>query len=172
VHKGGKQVSLGTIHVHETDRLWNPPPLSHPVGARLGNAGGGDPWVELVGYDLDRQEVHPGEPIHLTLVWRCLRGMDVSYTVFTHLLDEAERIRGQQDNPPVGGSYLTTLWVPGEIVVDEYTIDVQDDASPGTHTFEVGMYNPVDLTRLSVIEPTGSGGDRVLLGNVQVLSGE
>jgi hypothetical protein len=88
--------------------------------------------------------------------------------VFIHLLDEGGQVRGQKDNPPVNGSYPTPLWVPGEIVVDEYTILVQPDAPPGTYVIEAGMYDPANLQRLPVLDPTGASGDRVLLGSVQV----
>jgi hypothetical protein len=94
--------------------------------------------------------------------------MDASYTVFTHLLDERTQIRGQQDNPPVGGRYPTTLWVPGEVIVDEYAIVVQPDAPPGSYVVEVGLYDPATMQRLPVLDPTGAVGDRILLGNVGV----
>jgi 4-amino-4-deoxy-L-arabinose transferase-like glycosyltransferase len=158
----GEAVTLYTIHVHATDRLWAPPEVAHPVGAELGDV------VELVGYDLLPTRISPGGTLHLTLVWRCLGEMDASYTVFTHLLDTAQQIRGQQDNPPVGGSYPTTLWVPGEIVVDTYSIEVHDDAPPGRYAVEVGMYDPANLERLPVIEPSGVVGNRILLGEVQI----
>ncbi len=158
----GETVTLYTIHVHATDRLWDPPAVTHTVGAELGGL------VELVGYDLAPTALAPGDTVHLTLVWRCLREMDTSYTVFAHLLDAGQQIRGQQDNPPVGGSYLTTLWAPGEVVVDSYAIEVYGDAPPGDYGFEVGMYDPANLARLPVVEPSGSMGDRILLGKVQV----
>jgi hypothetical protein len=155
-------VGLYTIHVRATDRLWVPPEVSHPVGAELGGL------VELVGYDLSPTEVGPGEAVQLTLVWRCLREMDDSYTVFTHLLDGGEQVRGQQDNPPVGGRYPTTLWLPGEIVVDTYAIEVHGDTPAGRHVIEVGMYDPANVERLPVIGPDGEADDRVLLGEVHV----
>jgi hypothetical protein len=159
---GAAFVSLYTMHVKATDKRWELPAFAYPVGARLGDK------VELLGYDLDRQQAAPGETIHLTLVWRCLDEMDTAYTVFTHLLDAGGQVRGQKDNPPVGGSYPTTLWVPDEVVVDEYTIQIQADAPPGAHVIEVGMYDPSNVRRLPVIDPSGTTGDRVLLGNVQV----
>jgi 4-amino-4-deoxy-L-arabinose transferase-like glycosyltransferase len=156
-------LSLGTIHVHASDRLWEVPPFEHPVGARLGEA------FELLGYDLDRDRVQPGETVHLTLIWRCRETTDTAYTVFTHLLDAGEQIRGQKDNPPVNGAYPTTLWVRDEIVVDRYPIPVDADAAPGRHVIEVGMYDPVTIQRLPVLDPSGTVGDRVLLADIQVL---
>ncbi|MBN1641476.1 MAG: hypothetical protein JXA09_09590 [Anaerolineae bacterium] len=160
--QGGSAVVLGTIHVQATDRLWEPPLYANPVGARLG-AG-----VELLGYDLDRAAAEPGDTLHLTLIWRCRASMDEDYTVFTHLLDPGGQVRGQKDNPPRGGGYPTTLWLPGEIIVDPYAIQVAVDAPPGAYAIEVGMYNPADMQRLPVIDPGGAAGDRVLLGQVEV----
>jgi hypothetical protein len=159
---GKTWLSLGTIHVHATDRLWEAPAFEHPVGTRL------DDKVDLLGYDLDRDRVAPGEALHLTLIWRCRDTMDVAYTVFTHLLDQSERVRGQKDNPPVTGSYPTTLWVPGEIVIDPYEILVAADAEPGKYVIEVGMYDPRTVRRLPVFDPSGAVGDRILLATVHV----
>ena len=58
-------LSLGTIHVHATDRLWEPPELAYPVGTRLGEK------VELIGYNLSRLQAAPGESLHLSLVGLC-----------------------------------------------------------------------------------------------------
>jgi 4-amino-4-deoxy-L-arabinose transferase-like glycosyltransferase len=159
---GEEAVTLYTIHVHATDRLWAAPEGIDPVGAELGGL------VELVGYDLSPAALAAGDTVQLTLVWRCLGEMDTSYTVFAHLLDGEQQIRGQQDNPPVGGRYPTTLWVPGEIVVDRYDIEIHADAPRGDYVFEVGMYDPANVARLPVLEPSGNMGDRVLLGEVQV----
>jgi len=159
---GAGWLSLGTLHVHASDRMWEPPAFAHVVGARLADK------VELLGYSLDRTAAAPGETLRLTLIWRCLSEMESSWTVFTHLLDTGGQVRGQKDNPPMNGRYPTTLWVPGEVVVDEYDIVVNQDAVPGQYVIEVGMYDPQTMQRLPVFDPMGAVGDRVLLGQVQV----
>jgi hypothetical protein len=159
---GARWISLGQIHLHETSRLWEAPEVEHAVGAVLGDR------VELLGYDLDPEQVGPGDTLHLTLVWRCRETMDVGYTVFTHLLDQDEHVWGQKDNPPVRGTYPTTLWMPGEIIVDAYDIPVAENASPGAFFIEVGMYDPAAMQRLPMSDPAGTVGDRVLLAQVEV----
>ena len=160
--EGASSLLLGQVRVQATDRLWAPPPFDRPVGARLGGV------VELVGYSLAPAEAAPGESLHLTLIWRCLAQMEERYTVFTHLLDAGGQVRGQQDNPPVHGTYPTALWVPGEVVVDEYEIEVAADAPPGSYVIEAGMYDPETMARLPVADPGGAAGDRVLLGQITI----
>ena len=95
--------------------------------------------------------------------------METSYTVFTHLLDGANQIRAQQDNPPVGGSYPTTMWLSGEVVTDEYALVVDADAPPGEHIIEIGLYVAETGQRLPVLDEAGQIiGDRILLSQVQV----
>ncbi|MBN1641131.1 MAG: hypothetical protein JXA09_07835, partial [Anaerolineae bacterium] len=68
------------------------------------------------------------------------------------------------------GNYPTTIWLPGEFVVDVYPIAVHADAPPGAYVIEVGMYDPADVGRLPVRDPSGAAGDRVLLGAIEVTS--
>ncbi len=51
--------------------------------------------------------------VTLTLFRQALSTPDRSYTVFTHLLDSQERVRGQRDQIPVGGERPTNGWVAG-----------------------------------------------------------
>ena len=89
--------------------------------------------------------------------------------MFTHLLDSANLIQGQHDNPPVGGTYPTTLWMPGEVIADEYALDVEPDAPPGEHVIEIGLYVAETGVRLPVLDEAGQvTGDRILLDVVQV----
>ncbi|HET7089165.1 MAG TPA: hypothetical protein VFL17_10975, partial [Anaerolineae bacterium] len=113
-----------------------------------------------LGYDLN--ETH--EAIELTLYWRALKTPDDDYTVFTHLLDAAGVQRGGQDNPPVNGTYTTSLWLEGEVVEDTYTIPIPADAPPGEYTIEVGLYRFGTGERL----PLSSGGDALRLATIEI----
>jgi len=119
--------------------------------------------VRLLGYNIE-SGLRPGDGIHLTLFWQALAEMDKDYTVFTHLTGEEGRIWGQKDNPPVDGFYPTTQWEKGEIVRDQYDLNISLDAPPGEYWIEVGMYLAETGERLPVF---GDGkpvvGDRVLL---------
>jgi len=128
--------------------------------------------VELVGYKLEETPVQPGETIHLTLYWRALAEMGKDYTVFTHLIDEENRIWAQHDSQPQGGQHPTSQWVEGEVVVDEHELILANDVPPGEYQIEVGMYDWGSGERLAVSE----GGlwvseNRVILGTVNLRSG-
>jgi hypothetical protein len=161
--RAGAPVSLSELQIEAVDRRMIVPPIDHPWQANLGNQ------VEFLGYDLDRTRVAAGGTLHLTLYWRALAKMETSYTVFTHLLDRANQIQGQQDNPPRNGTYPTTLWAPGEVVVDPYVIAVDADAPSETHAIEIGLYVPETAERLPVLDMAGQiTGDRILVSEIEV----
>jgi hypothetical protein len=147
-------IDLGTVSVQATERVFAIPSISHPIVANLGDQ------VELLGYDLSADTGAPGDTLTLTLYWRALQDMDESYTVFTHLVAADGTIVGQKDNPPVGGSYPTNLWLSGEVVVDVYEIPISADAAPGEHALEVGLYIAESGARLPVL---GESTDAVAL---------
>jgi hypothetical protein len=120
--------------------------------------------VRLLSHQLDTSRVKAGGEVPLTLYWQALGEMDESYIVFTHLVDDANRIRGQKDNPPASGTSPTSEWREGEVVEDSYVIPVQADAPQGTYRLIVGMYDPQTMQRLPVSGKEGQAqGDSILL---------
>ncbi len=141
----------------------------HPLAANLDNK------ARLLGYDLEPGPYEPGQVIGLTLYWQALTAMETDYTVFTHLLGPYNPLTngplwGGYDSRPGGGTYPTTVWEAGEIVVDEYKIPVQADAPPGEYQLEVGMYHLATMKRLPVLDDSGAvRDDRILLGTLQLI---
>lgn len=155
--------SLVKLNVEGRPRAFEVPPIQHPLEVNLGDQ------VELLGYDLDVTELRAGGTLTLALYWKGLAEMDTSYTVFVHLLDVEDKIRGQRDSLPGNGALPTTGWLPGEIIVDRFEIPVQPDTLPGQYTIEVGMYRAETGERLSIINRKGQVvDDRVLLEEVTV----
>ncbi len=142
---------------------------SHPLRARLGSL------AQLIGFDLDERALKPGETIHFTIYWQAVSPADVDYTVFTHLTGPGKgptgtKIWAQADGQPGGGSYPTSAWDAGEIILDRYEIPIAKDTPPGTYQIEVGMYLLKTMQRLPVTGPSGEQpGDRVVLGTISVI---
>jgi len=166
--EGGKPVGppylMGEINVAGRERLFEAPHFEHEVGAQLGDA------ATLLGCDLPRRVVKPGEAIPPVLYWRADQRMSVAYTVFVHLIDQEQRLWAQQDNQPVQGTHPTTGWLPGEVIVDEYVLRVPEDVPDGTYWIEVGLYHAATGQRLPGIDAHGNklDSDRILLGEVVV----
>lgn len=146
----GAPTGLGSIDISSQARTFElPHPPQYPLDLRLGDG------IELVGYDLPQAQVAPRGIVPLTLYWRSLAPVEHSYTVFVHLLDPSGQVQGQQDTTPAGGSALTSGWIPGQVVVDEYALPVSALAPPGPHQIEVGMYDARDMTRLPIADSNG-----------------
>jgi 4-amino-4-deoxy-L-arabinose transferase-like glycosyltransferase len=141
----------------------------HPLAINL------DDKVRLLGYDLKAESYKLGEAIGLTLYWQALTAMEKDYTVFTHLLGSYNPLTngslwGGHDSRPGSGTYPTTVWEAGEIVIDEYAIPIQGDAPPGEYQLEVGMYHLATMERLPVLDDSGAvRDDRILLGTLQLV---
>jgi len=158
------RVSLETIVMRGRARQFVVPEIQHPVEAKLGQG------VQFLGYDLSSDEVAAGGAFQLTLYWQALQEIPISYTVFTHLLDNEERIWGQKDAVPGDGAPATTSWVEGEIITDEYEIVVDPEAPDGEYAVEIGMYDSSTAQRLPIYsDGQRLEGDRLVLGVVQVI---
>lgn len=173
---GDEDITLGRVQVEQPQGDLTPAPgtpvptpsdrvASHPMLATLGEG------VRFLGYDLETDAAHPGETVSFTLYWQCLQPMDLSYTVFTHLLGPSMEVTGQKDSLPLDGAYPTTQWQPGEVIADRYSFAVFPDAPPGIHQIEIGMYRAETDTRLSAWDAQGQRlpDDRILIGEITVL---
>jgi hypothetical protein len=137
--------------------------IPNPVYFNFGNK------IALVGYELDKRVVKPGEAVRLTLYWRAIAEMKEDYTVFTHVLGEGNRIWAQKDSWPKDGASPTSTWVVGELVIDDYELVLNPDTPSGVYEIEVGLYLAETMERLRII---GEGGrlleDWVILGKLRV----
>jgi len=111
-----------------------------------------DNQLLLLGYDLDRRQLRPGETLELSLTWQCLNRMDEDYTVFVHILGEQQCIWGQEDIGPVHGTYPTSQWKEGEIIEDIHSVQLSYEAPPGEYQIEVGLYLLSTMARLRVLD--------------------
>jgi len=158
------EVSLGHLEIQGRPRQFAAPEIQQPLEARVGEG------VLFLGYDIGSDEVRPGDALQLTLYWQARDEMQLSYTVFTHLLDAEEHVWGQTDSIPLRGEAPTTSWVSGEVIADRYDIIVAPDAPPGDYVFEIGMYDATTGRRLPVsADGLRAEGDRLLLGEVKIL---
>jgi 4-amino-4-deoxy-L-arabinose transferase-like glycosyltransferase len=98
--------------------------------------------IRLVGYAAHVVE----NRLLVTLVWQAEAEMNQSLTAFVHVLDGRNQILAQLDRPPAG--YPTTDWLPGELIVDTFTITLPDELPPGPYTLQTGFYDLATLVNV------------------------
>lgn len=138
------RLPLGAFQVEGRERNFEAPTPQVQTGARLGDL------VTLLGLDLSPARAAPGEALTLALYWRAEAELPLGYTGFVHLLGPDGQVHGQRDQVPGGGAYPTTGWLPGEIIRDEYRIEIPAGAPPGAYQIEIGLYDPRTGRRLPV----------------------
>lgn len=157
----GDALALGSIEITTREHSFQVPFIDSPLEAFLGDR------VKLLGYALSQRMLEQGETLSVTLYWQALRETRISYTVFTHLIDETGQIWGQKDSIPGNYTLPTTSWLKGEIIVDEYALVVHPDTPPGDYFLEIGMYDARTGERLPVLSE-GHMGDRFLIRGLKV----
>jgi 4-amino-4-deoxy-L-arabinose transferase-like glycosyltransferase len=141
---------------------------SHLVPANWANK------IGFLGYDLDADSYEPGDVIRLTLYYQALQEMGTNYTVFTHLMGPNNpatdgSLWGQDDSEPCRRFYPTSVWAPGEIVRDQYSIMISVDAPAGAFDLRMGFYTWPTMEHLLVMDETGvTGSETLVLGQVTV----
>jgi hypothetical protein len=130
-----------------------------------------DDQVRLMGYTpVGPWEVRPGGVLTFSLFWEVERPVPQDYAVFVQLLDQAGGLQAQADRMPVGGFQPTSTWQPGQLVRDNYGLEIPADLPPGPYRLITGLYLPASMERLAVSTADGTQlGDHVELTDVVVV---
>lgn len=111
--------------------------------------------MRLLGYNLEAETLEPGEVLRFTLFWTSEAPAENYWTVFAHLIGPDGDLVAQEDKVPYGGVYPPDRWWPGQIVDDNYAIEIPPDASPGDYTLQIGMYDWQTGERLDLYSEAG-----------------
>jgi 4-amino-4-deoxy-L-arabinose transferase-like glycosyltransferase len=96
--------------------------------------------IAFVGYQLQTPTVAPGGTVELFTFWRMLDVAPISaqqeLVFFTHVLDPAHQIAGQQDrlDAPAWN------WSPGDLFVQLHRFSLDADLPDGLYPLEIGAY--------------------------------
>ncbi len=100
----------------------------------------------------------------LELIWQAETQPTADYTIFVHVLNpDGTCCVWQSDAQPRGGTYPTSRWRPGEVVVDTYEIALPEGTTLGDYEIEVGLYSAETGRRLEVMRDGEAAGDAVRL---------
>lgn len=111
--------------------------------------------IRLLGYAYDQRALAPGQPIGLTLYWEALRSSPGDYEVLIRVLDGGGNPIATRQERPGGGSRPTPAWLPGELLVDTYSIPLDPAAAGSVVAVEVGLVDATTGARLNLIGDDG-----------------
>ncbi|MFN8532113.1 MAG: hypothetical protein U0556_01025 [Dehalococcoidia bacterium] len=113
----------------------------------------------LTGFDLpgssaaafeDCRAISSGCDETVVLHWQATATPTEDLSVFLHLRDESGRIVLQADGPPRLGRQPTSVWSPGDQLLDPRPLPGLRALRPGRYQLVVGWYRPSDGGRLPV----------------------
>lgn len=158
VTSGTERVSLAELNVAATEHVYEVPPMQNSVGVAF------EEGISLLGFDLASRVIRPGTALTVTLYWRGDRSIVASYKVSLQLLARGPRIVVQDDAVPVGWTYPTSVWIPGEVIRDEHSLSIPAEAS-GDCTLIVALYDERTGRRLL---PEGGSDDFWVLSSIAI----
>jgi hypothetical protein len=118
----------------------------HPLHAYLGNE------VKLHGFDVAKTTV---AEMQVTLHWEVLARSDEDLIMFVHLFDAQGGFVVGHDSVPMGRTYPSAVWSPGEWLADTHTLSVAEGIQPGEYRLAAGMYRFRDNQRLLARDANG-----------------
>lgn len=147
-------------------------PGEQPLHAVIGG------FAELIGYRVEPQRVAVGDPVQVTLVWRALGETPNNYTLSIHLLDGDKYPRAWVMSHPGRGNFPTSIWQPGDIFRESYTLywaDTPWERLPSLATLKVALFCPGSATvqeaSLEVTDAQGAFlGDALYFGRLKALT--
>ncbi|MCL4459610.1 MAG: 6-pyruvoyl-tetrahydropterin synthase-related protein [Chloroflexi bacterium] len=130
--------------------------VAHPLHLNFGDQ------ILLLGYDLDKETVAPGENLLLTMYWENTRPLDREYSAFMHILKEPGHTKIAQADNMHPGFVPTSRWPSGKYIRDVHKIAIPPHTTPGEYFIEVGLYDLATLQRLYVRDEGGGQGPNIV----------
>ncbi|HLK38229.1 MAG TPA: glycosyltransferase family 39 protein [Polyangiaceae bacterium] len=129
-----------------------------------------DDKLEVLGIDVvdDRgrpvEAVSPARTYHMRTYYRVLAPITSEWEAFIHIDGYHRRHNG--DHKPMNGKYAMSLWLPGDLLVDDYDFKLEPNFTPGTYTIYFGLF--VGDTRMKVKSGPNDNDNRINGGALRV----
>ncbi|MFN2199932.1 MAG: DUF2723 domain-containing protein, partial [Caldilineaceae bacterium] len=103
--------------------------------------------LTLLGFDWLPTHTPSSSSVMVRLYWLVDGTLDADYTTSVQLFGHDGDKLAQSDSPPGGVYYPSSLWKPGERIMEEHVLSVDPTVS-GDLVMQVGMYAGPDLNQL------------------------
>jgi hypothetical protein len=126
--------------------------------------------LQVLGYDIVDpagklvDHVAPGKKYHMRTYFKVLSSVQSEWEMFIHIDGFHRRHNG--DHKVCEGKYPMSLWLQGDIVMDDHEFTLEPNFSPGPYTLFFGLF--VGESRLKVKSGPTDGENRVNGGALKV----
>ena len=144
--------------------LSEPPHPQRPLGVNM------EDKLEVIGFDLADERgrlvdgISPGRTYHMKTYYRVLAPVTSEWEAFIHIDGYHRRHNG--DHKPMNGKYPMSLWLPGDVLMDDHEFKLEPNFTPGSYTIYFGLF--VGDTRLKVKSGPNDGDNRINGGPLKV----
>jgi hypothetical protein len=95
-----------------------------------------------------------GATLRLQLTWQALHPIKNDYTIFVRAVNEDGKTYGEENAKPQNNTLPTPTWVPGDVIFDTHTIQIDVEGPPEGYHLEFGLSDAASgqrvLTRTGV----------------------
>jgi hypothetical protein len=129
-----------------------------------------DDKLQVIGFDLADERgrlvdgISPGRSYHMRTYYRVLAPVTTEWEAFIHIDGYHRRHNG--DHKPMNGKYPMSLWLPGDLLMDDHEFKLEPNFTPGSYTIYFGLF--VGDTRLKVKSGPNDGDNRINGGPLRV----
>ncbi len=135
----GKRAVLGAVRLSVPAVSADQMDLPHPGRTDLGGG------LALVGWNLDRDKVQPGDRLLLTLVWSVEAQPQGDYQVRLIVTDAAGQTRDAATFPPTNSWHPTSIWQAGQAWRGQATFRLPIQTQPGEARLSIQLVDTAGL---------------------------
>ncbi len=166
---GGGMFAFGTIVlVGFLLPLYGPPPRvaldAVPASARKQAFDFGG-TIRLLGWEIERTTLAPGETTRITLYWQALTEPREDYWLFLRWRGADGEDVWSKDGTPSAGRDSTEAWRAGDVIAARHRITLASDVAPGRYRLLAGLHRFGTWEWLAIADANGkAAGDAVMVG--------
>ena len=100
---------------------------------------------------MDPDAPSPGGELYISLCWRVEKTRDRGCHTYVHLLDERGQAVAQSDHRPGQEYYPSSMWAPGETLLDAHILPIPAETQAGKVRLVAGAYEYPSLVPLGSV---------------------
>jgi uncharacterized membrane protein len=104
--------------------------------------------IRLLGSTVIPSMLRSNDELQIGLYWRARKKPSQNYAVQIELRNRGGAVVATQTSEPAYGAYRTTLWQPGEVLLDWHDLRLPAGLAPGTYTLVVVLQNGENQIKL------------------------